>query len=474
MPAKNTKKGSVPTLCTRKSAATGKPIAYATFGGKFVSFGPAGPDAKQRFDEFLAKWLANGRRLDDDVAGEREVYRVEDLVADFLEHARTYYVTPAGKTGGEFVNLRLALAPVLELFRELPAAEFGPVALRAVREKMVAGGRLCRKEINNRVHRIKRAWRWAASNEEVSGSLVESLNTLDGLRAGKTTARESEPVRPVAESTVHEVVAHLCPTTAAMVWFAYWTGARPGEVCRLRWSFIDRTGKVWIATPPEHKTAWRGKVRRIAIGPEGQKVLMPFLRPGPDAPVFSPQRAVEEQRAKKAATRRSKVPPSQVARAAAASAPADLVGECYDVAAFRKAIARGVRAANAARIRQQVLATVETLNGGSLPVKLRERIMHLSVCALTDDRGGLRLRERSLLPMLGADTLKEVVDACGQVPLLEKWAPNMLRHTAATRLRREEGIEAARVVLGHSSAVVTEIYAEADHARSLEIMERLG
>lgn len=262
MPAKHTKKGSVPTLCTRKSSATGKPIAYATFGGKFVSFGPAGPDAQQRFDEFLAKWLANGRRLDDDVAGEREVYRVEDLVADFLEHARTYYVTPAGKTGGEFVNLRLALAPVLELFRELPAAEFGPVALRAVREKMVAGGRLCRKEINNRVHRIKRAWRWAASNEKVLGTLVESLNTLDGLRSGKTTARESEPVRPVAESTVHEVVPHLSPTTAAMVWFAYWTGARPNEVCRLRWSYIDSTGKVWIATPPEHKP--RGATRSAA------------------------------------------------------------------------------------------------------------------------------------------------------------------------------------------------------------------
>lgn len=28
MPAKNTTKGSVPTLCTRKSSATGKPIAY--------------------------------------------------------------------------------------------------------------------------------------------------------------------------------------------------------------------------------------------------------------------------------------------------------------------------------------------------------------------------------------------------------------------------------------------------------------
>jgi hypothetical protein len=41
-------------------------------------------------------------------------------------------------------------------------------------------------------------------------------------------------------------------------------------------------------------------------------------------------------------------------------------------------------------------------------------------------------------------------------------------------LRREFGIEAARVVLGHGSAQVTEIYAEQDFGLAKQIMARVG
>jgi integrase len=49
-----------------------------------------------------------------------------------------------------------------------------------------------------------------------------------------------------------------------------------------------------------------------------------------------------------------------------------------------------------------------------------------------------------------------------------------LRHNAATRLRKEFGLEVARVILGHSSAAVTEVYAEADHEKARAVMERAG
>jgi integrase len=49
-----------------------------------------------------------------------------------------------------------------------------------------------------------------------------------------------------------------------------------------------------------------------------------------------------------------------------------------------------------------------------------------------------------------------------------------LRHTAATKLRKQFGIEAARVVLGHRSASVTEVYAELDQMKAAEVMGRVG
>ena len=55
-----------------------------------------------------------------------------------------------------------------------------------------------------------------------------------------------------------------------------------------------------------------------------------------------------------------------------------------------------------------------------------------------------------------------------------RWHPNQLRHTAATIIRREFGIETARIQLGHSRAFTTEIYAEADRLKAVEAMAMLG
>ncbi|MBK7875944.1 MAG: site-specific integrase [Planctomycetes bacterium] len=54
------------------------------------------------------------------------------------------------------------------------------------------------------------------------------------------------------------------------------------------------------------------------------------------------------------------------------------------------------------------------------------------------------------------------------------WSPNQLRHAAATRIRKERGLEAARTVLGHASAAVTEIYAEIDTQLAAKTMAELG
>ena len=58
--------------------------------------------------------------------------------------------------------------------------------------------------------------------------------------------------------------------------------------------------------------------------------------------------------------------------------------------------------------------------------------------------------------------------------LIPHWHPHQLRHTAATELRKQFGIEAARIILGHRSARITEIYAEVDVGRAREIMRQIG
>ncbi len=68
---------------------------------------------------------------------------------------------------------------------------------------------------------------------------------------------------------------------------------------------------------------------------------------------------------------------------------------------------------------------------------------------------------------------RAVARACERAGI-PHWHPHQLRHNAATRLQRELGIEAARVVLGHKSPLVTEIYVERDLELARSAMARLG
>lgn len=58
--------------------------------------------------------------------------------------------------------------------------------------------------------------------------------------------------------------------------------------------------------------------------------------------------------------------------------------------------------------------------------------------------------------------------------VIPPWSPNQLRHARGTEVRQHHGLEAAQVVLGHSHADVTEIYAERNLALATKIAAQTG
>lgn len=52
-----------------------------------------------------------------------------------------------------------------------------------------------------------------------------------------------------------------------------------------------------------------------------------------------------------------------------------------------------------------------------------------------------------------------------------RWSPNRLRHSRGTEIRKEFGLEAAQVFLGHSAADVTQVYAERDEQKPITIFQ---
>jgi integrase len=65
--------------------------------------------------------------------------------------------------------------------------------------------------------------------------------------------------------------------------------------------------------------------------------------------------------------------------------------------------------------------------------------------------------------------------AAGVEPVLvPKWTPYQLRHTAATKVRKEMGYECAGATLGHTNMSATAIYAERNQGLADEAAKRFG
>ena len=202
----------------------------------------------------------------------------------------------------EFENICYSFRPLRKLSGHTQVEQFGPKALKQVRQTMIDEG-LARKVINQRVGRIKRLFKYGVSEELVSSSVLHALQSVDGLRFGRTEAPEKDPILPVADEQVDLVMPFFSHVTAAKVKLQRLTGMRPGEVCRMRIKDIDMSGEVWLYKPPTHKTHLLGKSRTILIGPLAQAVLQPFLDRPADAYLFTPHESYVYLREKAYATR---------------------------------------------------------------------------------------------------------------------------------------------------------------------------
>jgi integrase len=382
------------------------------------------PESRAEYARVIAEWEAAGRRRSE-ARGGVDLSINELIDAFWFTHAVKHYRHTDGTPTREQEDFKLSLRALKDLYGFTPAKDFGPLALKAVRERLIkqpitkkvkmidpdTGDAvwkekvirigLARGVVNQRIGRIRRVFAWGVENELVPSSVFEGLRAVRGLQRGRSEARETEPIRPVSLALVEDTLPHLNPVVADMIRLQLWSGSRSGEICIMRARDIDITGAVWLYRPSHHKTAHRGQGRTIALGPNAKEIVRRYLKANVEAYLFSPREAMEALRQKKRRERKTKVQPSQENRKKAR--PRRLPGERY----FPSGIAHAVR----------------------------------------------RACDKHRLP---------------------RWHPHQLRHTKATEIRREYGLDAARAVLGQHAPQVTELYAELDMTKAVEVARRLG
>jgi integrase len=72
------------------------------------------------------------------------------------------------------------------------------------------------------------------------------------------------------------------------------------------------------------------------------------------------------------------------------------------------------------------------------------------------------------------DSYRRAIHRACEKAGIDRWSPNRLRHSTATEVRKEFGLEGAQIILGHASADVSQVYAERDIAKGVEIAWRIG
>jgi integrase len=390
-------------------------------------------DSDESWDEYnrvLAAWKAAGRRLLAAAATQADL-TVHELVLAYWCFVERYYVKD-GEPTSEQADLRSALRFVRQLYGPTPARDFGPAALKAVRQAMidhpitrtvkvkdpvtgeareevkVLRHGLTRKVINKHAGRIKRMFAWAVQEGLVPPSVHQTLACVAGLKKGKSAARERPRVKPAPDAWVEAVLPLAPPTVRTMIEVQRLCGCRPQDIVQLRAIDIDMTGPVWEYRPPRYKTEHSNeedspdRERVVFLGPKAQALLKPYLTLNVMDYLFSPKRAEEARNAKRRQGRKTPKWPSHMRRKAKGRTRAP-IRDSYDVTTYRRAIARAC------------------LKAG--------------------------------------------------VPV---WRPNELRHARGTEVRKRYGLEASQAVLGHAELGVTQVYAEADRDTAKRIMAEIG
>jgi integrase len=389
----------------------------------------------EAYNRLLAEWKANGRRLPASLGSTPDL-TVNELALAYWTWAEDYYRWD--KRGG--FCLKGALKVVKDLYGHTVARDFGPLALKACRNQMIALN-WSRNYVNSQVNRLRRMFRWAAAEEMLPGSVHENLKQVEGLRLGKTAARDTKKIKPVPPEQVEATRPHLPPVVRAMVDFQLLTGCRPSEVCLLRPIDLDMHNPLcWVYRPAKHKTQHLNLDRLILIGPKAQEVLHPYMGTRLDAYCFSPALSEALRNTARRERRKSPMTPSQRARKPKANRNRGH-RDRYEVTSYRNAIYRACDRAF------------------PLPERLSPQRQD----------NGKRESRAAWLARLTPGEKEDVRGWRGR----HRWHPNRLRHSRATELR-PHGLDMVKTILGHTKVETSQIYAEKDLAAAQELVAKIG
>jgi len=364
-------------------------------------------EAQESYNKLVAEWLARGRKLPNHPKRKPrratiaevsdtgvEVLTVGQLVGQYQEWAERRYTN-----SNQAEIIFYALRPMTECYGSLPACEFSPNKLRAVRSLMVER-QWTRSNLNRAISLVRGAFGWGVSHELIPESIHAALRLVEPIPYGAEGVKESQPKELVSDEMIEAIRPYLSRQVYSLLRLAMLSGARMGELVQLKPGLLNPVEvdgvRILEFSPPVFKTKYRGLARVVRFGPRSAMIINPFLNRGDDEFLFSPREAESERRKKMHKLRVTPLSYGNRPGTNRKENPQWKPGNCYSTCSVRKSIRRAVNTYNRHNPDNQI----------------------------------------------------------------EMFTPHRLRHSALTRMRNEYGFEAAMAAAGHSSPSMTQLYTE--------------
>ncbi len=255
--------------------------------------GPYGSEeSRVRYGELVARF-AGGQSIDP-VARKKETQpddgpMVSTLLQAFKQYAYAYYVKPDGTKTDEIDCLQSATKPLREMYGFTPVKDFTPLMLKAVREAFIAKG-WTRGFCNRSTNRLRGIFKWGVENGIVPVATWQALTAITPLKSGRCEAHDNDKREAVSDEIIAAVRPRLKQRNQDILDLLLLTGARIGELLSVTWSMINRTDDIWLVELEHHKTAYRGKLRKLHFGKRAQAILARYEHVPADARIFNARR----------------------------------------------------------------------------------------------------------------------------------------------------------------------------------------
>lgn len=170
----------------------------------------------------------------------------------------------------------------MKLFREelghfltLDCNDIGPLALREMRKVLARTGTRNAETINSMANTLVRAFHWGISIQVVEVATYTAIDSVPALSIDEVK-KQPKGRKPVPNEVVEATLPYLYLHVQHAVKIQLFTGARPNEILSIRKSLMDKVGPngTWVYRLEKHKTAHKGKKRRLVLGPQAQAVYL--------------------------------------------------------------------------------------------------------------------------------------------------------------------------------------------------------